>query len=140
MATSRRKFLKTGTLVALAGGLPLKGTAMSFAGGSSLFNFTSSNPGSLLNMNAFKRCLQTNFLLTSSIKSATVKLVEVGDYRKGISKRSDKECFSLLFTASKGVSLRQDTYAVKHDWLGEFNMLVVPVGGTYYEAVFNRLY
>lgn len=140
MATSRRKFLQTGSLVALAAGLPLKGSAMSFGGGSSLLNFTGTNPGSLLDMSTFKRSLQTNFLLTSGLKSATVKLVEVRDYRKGRAKSSDKECFSLLFTASKNVNLHQDTYAVKHDALGEFKMLVVPVGGTYYEAVFNRLH
>jgi len=140
MAISRRKFLKTGTLVALAAGLPLKGAAMSFAGGSSLFNSIGASPGLPLNMEAFTRSLQTNFLLTSNLGSATVKLVEVRDYRKGRAKSSDKECFSLLFTASKNVSLRQDTYAVKHYALGEFNMLVVPLGGSYYEAVFNRLY
>ena len=139
MATSRRKFLQTGSLVALAAGLPLKGSAMSFSGTSSLLNFTGTNPGSLLDMATFKRSLQTNFLLTNSLKSATVKLVEVRDHANGHAKRSNKECFSLLFT-SKTASLRQDTYAAKHDALGEFTMLVVPVGGTYYEAVFNRLH
>jgi hypothetical protein len=139
MATSRRKFLQTGSLVALAAGLPLKVSAMSFGGGSSFPNFTGTNSGSLLDMAAFKRSLQTNFLLTSNLKSATVKLVEVRDYQNGNAESGDKECFSLLFT-SNTASLRQDTYAVKHDALGEFRMLVVPVGGTNYEAVFNRLH
>lgn len=144
MATSRRKFLQTGSLVALAAGLPLKGDGMSFAGENSLFNFAGNagrtGSGLLLDMATFQRTLQTNFLLTSGLKSATVKLVQVSDYRKGRAKNSNKECFSLLFTASKNVNLRQDTYKVKHDALGEFSMLVVPVGGIYYEAVFNRLY
>ena len=145
MATSRRKFLQTGSLVALAAGLPLKGAAMTFAGENSLINFAGTNAGRtgsglLLDMATFQRTLQTNFLLTSGLKSATVKLVEVSDYRNGRAQNSDKECFSLLFTASKNVNLHQDTYKVKHNALGEFSMLVVPVGGTYYEAVFNRLY
>ena len=145
MATSRRKFLQTGSLVALAAGLPLKGAARSFAGENSLFNFAGTNPGltssgQMLDMATFKRSLQTNFLLTSGLKSATVKLVDVSDSRKGNAKSSNKECFSLLFYASKSVKLQQDTYNVKHAALGEFKMLVVPVGGIYYEAVFNRLY
>jgi len=145
MATSRRKFLQTGSLVALAAGLPLKGAAMTFAGGNSLINFAATNVGRtgsgvLLDMSTFKGTLQTDFLLASGLKSATVKLVEVSDYCKGRAQNSDKECFSLLFAAPKNVNLHQDTYKVKHDALGEFSMLVVPVGGIYYEAVFNRLY
>src|SRR6476469_10135283 len=39
MATSRRKFLQTGSIVALADGLHLKGAGMSIAGEHSLLNF-----------------------------------------------------------------------------------------------------
>jgi len=53
------------------------------------------------------------------------------------------ESFTLSFQAPPGAPVRQGSYPVAHDALGEFELFVVPVGrdgrGVQYEAVFNRL-
>lgn len=54
------------------------------------------------------------------------------------------ESFSLVFRASPGDEVGHDTYRMKHEKLGEFDLFIGPVmygkqDGVYYQAVFNRL-
>jgi len=143
MATSRRKFLQSSTLVALAAGFPLDAAAKSFHSKALLNGITGSGAGagSLLSMDDFTRCLRTDFLLKHAGTNDTwLKLVEVCDSRKGRERQTARECFSLLFAGAQDVTLQQNTYDVEHSSLGKFQMLVVPVGSSQYEAVFNRLY
>ena len=55
-----------------------------------------------------------------------------------------RETFSLVFREPSGLSLRQNTYTVKHDKLGTFRLFIVPgettTTGKQYSAVINRLY
>jgi hypothetical protein len=153
MSLSRRRFLRAGTLVALAASVPLK----------ELFAETLSQPGAKrgaslpvrsypdaftrLNRETFARYVNTTFSLNHGDTRAVVKLIEVNDYTPEAMKRSAKttgrECFAALFLGSSNEHLRQETYAVAHKSLGSFDLLLVPVGkskqGLYYEAVFNRL-
>jgi uncharacterized protein DUF6916 len=54
-----------------------------------------------------------------------------------------QEQFSLRFRGDRNQVLPQRIYPMKHDSIGEFDLFLVPIardeGGTYYEAVFNRL-
>jgi hypothetical protein len=128
--------MKMGTVVALTAGVGLKASANSITGCGGLLAPTGS---SALDMAAFKRTLNSDFLLSNSSTSETVRLIEVRNRRVGRSNKNAKECFSLTFLGPKDGALKQDTYIVRHAALGEFSMLVVPVGGNNYEAIFNRL-
>jgi hypothetical protein len=139
MATSRRKFLKTGSIVALCAAFPLSVKARSLTVGRILFPFIDTNTRPALDMTAFSNCLQTNFALTANESTAVVRLVGVRDLRSAKTRRGGKECFSLFFSGAAGSSLPQATYRINHRTLGEFQLLVVPVGTNSYEAVINRL-
>jgi hypothetical protein len=149
MSLSRRKFLRAGTLVAISAGIPMKDilaetlSPKSVPGGSRL------NAALHLNRETFARYVNTKFSLSlSDISPVAVRLVNVKDLTPEESKASasatGRECFSLAFVGQANEPLRQETYNVNHGSLGNFAMLVVPVGrdkkATYYEAVFNRLF
>lgn len=138
MATSRRKFLKTGSIVALCAAFPVSIRARSRTLGRNLLPFIGANTPAL-DMAAFSNCLQTKFALTANGSTAVVRLVSVRDLRSPKTRQGVEECFSLLFSDATGSSLPQATYRIKHRTLGEFQLLVVPVGANYYEAVINRL-
>ena len=138
MKSSRREFLKRGTLVALVAGVPLsvadtvsgKSTASTAAG---------------LNMQAFKSQMGTTFLLNEQASKVKVTLVDVTNLASRKQAAAGKEGFSLLFRGSKETSLKQNTYLIEHDELGMFSFLVVPVKTSdtrapYYEAIVNRLH
>jgi hypothetical protein len=139
MATSRRKFLKTGSIVALCAAFPLSVKARSLTIGRTLLPFIGANTTPALDMTAFSNCLQTKFALTANGSTAVVRLVSVRDLRSDKTRQGGKECFSLLFSGAAGSSLPQATYRINHRALGKFQLLVVPVGTNSYEAVINRL-
>ena len=137
MSSSRRDFLKRGTLVALAAGVPLALTGK--ASGRS----TSTATG--LSLTAFKSQLGSNFLINHQAAKVKLKLVEVTDFASRKQTAAGKEGFSLLFHGPQDVTLKQDTYVIEHEELGMFSFLVVPVGtkntrAPRYEAVVNRLH
>jgi hypothetical protein len=146
MSVSRRKFLRAGTLVALAAGFPLKTLAAETLGSTSSLLPAYGDPNSLmyLDREAFSSQLNTKFSFShGNAQAVAVKLIEVNDLTPKTAKRSaGKECFAAVFIGSNDAPLRQETYIVKHKSLGQFSMLVVPVAhkreGVYYEAVFNR--
>jgi hypothetical protein len=147
MSTSRRKFLKAGTLVAVSTVLPLK----VFAGAS-----PSSVPATLLgdgkprvdlgfSREAFSRCLNTQFSFSLGDEKFTATLVEVKDLtQNNRAAQNGKECFSLKFESTDGRTLRQNTYRTSHASLGQFPMFVVPLGRNrktaVHEALFNHLF
>jgi hypothetical protein len=150
MSFSRRKFLRAGTLVAIAAGLPSKMLLAETLGETTpLLPSSTPRVGLSLNRQAFARNLNTRFTLAhGKAPAVAVKLVEVNDLTPESGRPSaaatGKECFVAVFTGSRNAPLRQETYTVTHESLGKFSMLVVPVaskkGGLYYEAVFNRLH
>jgi hypothetical protein len=139
MGTSRRDFLKKGSLVALAAGVPVtlaeKAAAMEMAAPPVALGLTKA---------AFLAQLNTNFLVNEGTSKVAIKLVEVTDLpRRGASKQ--KEAFSLIFRGDQASALKQNTYLIEHEKLGLFSFLVVPVmrnrnSAAHYEAIINRLH
>ena len=139
MRSSRREFLKRGTLVALAAGVPLALTEAA-----SSMGLTKSTAAGL-NMASFKSQLGTSFLFNTEASKVMVTLVDVNDFASRKETAAGKEGFSLIFRGPKDRALKQDTYLIEHPEMGTFSFLVVPVGtkdkrGPNYEAVINRLH
>lgn len=137
MSSSRRDFLKRGTLVALAAGVPLALTGKASGMG------TSTAAG--LNMTAFRSQLGTNFFINHQASKVKVTLVDVTSFASRKQAAAGKEGFSLVFRGPKETTLKQDTYLMEHEQLGMFSFLIVPVGAkdtraAHYEAVINRLH
>jgi len=137
MSSSRREFLKRGTLMALAAGVPLSLTEKAFG--------TTKSTAAGLNMAAFKSQLGTSFHINHQASKVNFKLVDVTSFASRKQTAAGKEGFSLLFRGPKETTLKQDTYLIEHEQLGMFSFLVVPVRtkdmrAPHYEAVINRLY
>ncbi len=139
--TSRRKFLKQGALGALAAGF-------TFGVSDKLIGRTvaGSSTGLLaLDRAAFSSQLRTTFVINDGSRKVPLKLIEVANLgtKKGMT--GAREAFSLVFTGSSSASLKQGTYAIDHEKLGQFSMLIVPIFARdksvrYYEINVNRLH
>ena len=137
MSSSRREFLKRGTLMALAAGVPLSLTEKAFG--------TTKSTAAGLNMAAFKSQLGSSFLINHQASKVKFTLVDVTSFASKKQSAAGKEGFSLVFRGPKEAALKQDTYLIEHEQLGMFSFLVVPVGtkdtrAPHYEAVINRLH
>jgi hypothetical protein len=142
MSTSRRDFLKKGTIVALAAGVPLS-LVQRAAGNSALASPVASELYAGLSKADFAAQLNTDFLVNKAPGQVALKLVSVTDLM-GHEQFSNKEGFSLLFRGEPN-ALVQNTYQIEHPALGQFSYLIVPVMGNrnrkqQYEAVINRLH
>ena len=136
--TSRRDFMKKGSLVALVAAVPLslveRAAASETAASSVAFG---------LNKAAFLAQLNSRFLINKGEAKVVVKLVNVTDLpRRGASTR--KEAFSLLFKGDQATALKQNTYLIEHEKLGRFSFLLVPImsqdkNARHYEAIINHL-
>ena len=140
MSSSRREFLKRGSLMALVAGIPL-GVAQKTLG----MGASASPSGSGLSKAAFESQLHTKFLINQEESKVAVTLVDVTSLGSKKEIRTGKEGFSLLFRGPKGATLQQNTYLIEHEKLGLFSFLVVPVRAkgnraAHYEAVVNRLH
>ena len=139
MATSRRSFLKQGTLLAVAAGIPAglaRRTAANEISGQS-------DNGSALTMAAFAAQINTTFEISKAKSKVPVKLVEVANLNS--KKPRDGEAFLLSFRGDHITRLKQDTYVIDHKKLGTFSFLVVPMlsrdkNARFYEVVVNRLH
>ena len=140
MSTSRRDFLKKGSLLALVAGVPL-----SIAGrviGKEAF---ASADGLGLSKAAFMGQLNTEFLINETTAKRKVKLVSVEDLPQTRLFGNGKEGFSLLFRGDQSATLTQNTYFIEHARLGSFSFLLVPVmtrdkSAPHYEAIINHLH
>ena len=136
MSTSRRKFLKSGTLVALAAGLPT--ASLERALGHEL-------PGTSmagLTKESFTEQLNTDFIIHHASSKTSARLVDVKTLPAATPRG---EAFSLLFRGRHSTALKQNTYVIDHEKLGRFSFLLVPIrtgdqSAPYYEAVINRLH
>ena len=136
MSSSRREFLKRGTFMALAAGVPLSLTENASGMGTS--------PAAGLNMAAFKSVQGSTFLINHEAAKVKFKLVEVTNLASRKEAAAGKEGFSLVFRGPQDSVLNQNTYLIEHEQLGMFSFLIVPVRtkdtrAPYYEAVINRL-
>jgi hypothetical protein len=138
--TSRRKFLKQGTLGALVAGF-------AFGAGKNTLG-ASSGPADLpfdLNRAAFASQLQTTFVVTDGKKKIPLKLINVLDRGSRKTMTRDREAFTVVLRGGNSSPLRQQTYDIEHEKLGSFTLLLVPVSARdtnarYYEININRLH
>ena len=137
MSSSRREFLKRGTLMALAAGVPLALTEKA----SGMENSKTAG----LTLASFKSQLGTSFLINNEAAKVKTTLVDVANFASRKQTVAGKEGFSLLFRGTQDTTLKQDTYLIEHEELGLFSFLIVPVRtrdtrAPHYEAVINRLH
>ena len=139
MSSSRRDFLKKGSLMALVAGIPLTVTQIASGMGTT-------RPGATgLDLESFESQLGTSFVINHEAAKVNVKLVRVTNFASAKQTESGREGFSLLFRGPKEATLKQGTYLIEHKELGKFTFLVVPVGtkdtrAPHYEAIINRLH
>jgi uncharacterized protein DUF6916 len=139
MSSSRREFLKNGSLMALVAGIPVTFTQVASGMGIT----TSAAAG--LDLESFESQLGTSFVINHETAKVEVRLVHVTNFASTKQIEAGKEGFSLLFRGSKEATLKQGTYLIEHKELGKFSFLIVPVGtkdtrAPHYEAVINRLH
>ena len=136
MATSRRNFLKSGSLVALAAGIPLASLERVLGydrGASAMAGLTRKD---------FAEHLNQDFLIHHAESKVAVRLVEVESLGAAT---PYGEAFSLLFRSDHSTALKQNTYVIEHGKLGRFSFLLVPMrtrdkSAVSYEAIINRLH
>jgi hypothetical protein len=138
MKSSRREFLKRGTLGALAAGVPLA-LGQTVSGHAKV---TSTTPG--LNLAAFKSQLGTTFTINDEATKVKVTLVNVENFASRKQAAAGKEGFSLVFRGPQEATLKQNTYLIEHAKMGMLSFLIVPIGAKnndapHYEAIVNRL-
>ena len=138
MKFSRRTLLKAGAIWAAGSVLPVSVAATEIG---------HSRQRSLqdLSLETFRLRSGDTFKVAHQGKKSALELIEVRNLlpedRTGI---NQSECFSLLFTGSPEVSLKQGTVFLHHRELGHFAMFLAPVnqrqpdGTRHYEAVVNR--
>jgi hypothetical protein len=142
MSTSRRDFLKKGTIVAFAAGIPLS-LVQRAAGNSALASPVAPELYPSLTKAAFESQLNTDFLVNKAPGQVVLKLVNVTDL-VGRKEFLNKQGFSLMFRGEIN-ALAQKTYLIEHPELGKFSFLIVPVMSNrnrkqHYEAIINRLH
>jgi hypothetical protein len=142
MSSSRRDFLKKGTIVALAASVPLS-LVQRAAGNSALASPVAPELYPGLTKADFEAQLNTDFLVNKVPGQVVLKLESVTDL-VGRERFSGKEGFSLMFRGELN-ALVQKTYLIEHPTLGLFSFLMVPVMGTrnrkqHYEAIVNCLH
>jgi len=154
MSISRRKFLRSGTLVALAAAVPLNsaiavlGQKVGVDGGNRIDlspQEVAADPLANYTKATFQQYLNSIFRLSGGIyKPVDVTLLSVSDMLPANAPvEPGKECFTLLFRG-ESIALPQGTYTVDHASLGRFALFVVPVGADDngvqgYLATINRL-
>jgi uncharacterized protein DUF6916 len=139
--TSRRKFLKQGTLGAIAAGvtLGLGDKARGRSVGAALAGVVG------LDRAAFTAQLHTMFVVKQGRKQLPLELIEVTDLGSKSTVLRQREAFALVLRGSNDTALEQDTYAIEHEKLGVFSFLIVPIGlrnkdSRHYEININRLH
>lgn len=155
MSFSRRKFLQRGTIALFALGTPV--TAALAAHARTPVSKAATGPASpitgplnslpRMSKAAFAPYLNTLFFLRRDDGTEIpLKLRELQDSmpknHPEFGRTGGKECFALVFAASAG-SLKQKTYRLRHDGLGEFDLFIGQVRsrkqGELYEAIINHL-
>jgi hypothetical protein len=145
MAMSRRNFLQVGAVAAVVAGTPLSMSA--FASSDKNQKWVSSKGIPLMSKATFDVLVNTSFeILPERKQKVRVELVGVQDTRRSEQKlksRASNECFSLAFRSASHPRLRQQTYRLRHDKLGDFDLFIGPVKsekyGMIYEAIINQI-
>lgn len=156
MATPRRVFLKFAFMSVAAAGLIPASARLAFGQkdrlkdshgnyqipaqvpGDPLFHFTQAT---------FEPYLESEFRVTvGPYKTVDLTLVKIEDQRPRVRKgmrRTEGECFLLVFRASGKLSDLQQTYVLQHEALGKFSLFLVDASekdkGVFYSAVINHM-
>jgi len=148
MATSRRNFLKTGTMGLLCAGLPV-GLAKAVIGRpkpDGRFGDGNAMGAGHFTRDAFEPYVGTRFRVKADFGSVDLRLTKITDLKaisKTPSRIAGRESFSLLFAGSSNSQLlTQETRPIEHRELGRFSLFLVPVGkptSRHYEAIIVRL-
>ncbi|MBV9957176.1 MAG: hypothetical protein JO360_02090 [Acidobacteria bacterium] len=157
MSTSRREFIRAGSLLALSAGLSLglaKATLSQRKGAASPRNDgnieipqqSKRDPIFHMSRQTFTPYLNTTFLVDPGYRfPLETELVKVTDLRSATDQQRNapgKDCFVLTFKINGEETLKQGTYQIRHDALGVFELFLVPTankqGELFFEATFNR--
>jgi hypothetical protein len=127
-------------VIALAAGIPV-----SLAKDAVAETLIDSSGQRSLTKKDFTRCLNSEFTIQSAGNKVKTKLVRVTDIPRPRRLASDREGFLLLFRGSRSQDLKQGTYIIEHEKLGQFSFLLVPAkdgdeSGNHYAATVNRLF
>ena len=145
MSISRRKFIRVGTIAAIAAGISIRPSLIALAqdvvdkaGGS-----TVTDPLANYTQSTFAQYVNSVFRLRG-FTTVDVTLVKVEDTLPvKVSRAGGRESFALFFRGGS-IKLPQDTYTVEHAALGTFQLFLVPSGADEngaqgYVAVINRV-
>lgn len=144
MSISRRRFMRAGTIAAIAAGVCLRPSLNTLAhdliGQSSA---TTTDPLANYTQATFTQYVNSIFRLHGRV-IVDVTLTKVQDtLPANVSRAGGRESFALHFRGG-GISLPQDSYQVEHAALGTFRLFLVPSGADEngaegYVAIINRL-
>ena len=137
---SRRKFLKYAGGIT---GIGVLGMASGFGLSGMVKEPAPAKVSERLHKFTFARRLGETFgFRKDAFDVVGLELIEVAD-AGSTNIHPTAECFSLLFRGPRASPLRQGTYLVQNEAIGEFHLFIVPVypdkDVLKYEAVFNRV-
>ncbi len=146
MSVSRRRFLRSGAVCALATGVLLKSPLAAFASDGAR---ASRAPGFDFTRATFEPHLNTVFVAPGAGGGKVrLQLVGISGYepaprtRLTTTPHARTETFSLRFRASGALRQSAHTHTVKHGSLGRFDLFMTGSeegGAQFYEAVVNRV-
>ena len=142
MATSRRSFLKTGTMGLLCAGIP--GVLADVVSGHPTLTYTQEGAINLTKA-TFSPYINSRFRVRNGINPVDLTLTTIKDFKADApdpSKIAGRECFSLIFSAPSGSLLKEGIQDFEHEALGNFSLFLAPVGKSVnrrYEAIISRL-
>ncbi|HXL09080.1 MAG TPA: hypothetical protein VN966_02565 [Candidatus Bathyarchaeia archaeon] len=89
----------------------------------------------------FSQLVGTKFHVNVDQREIELELTEVKGYTSPAIEQGGMERFSIFFAGAGDPFLPQKVYRLKHQHMGEFELLLVPIAGDEkgyrYEAVFN---
>ena len=152
MSVSRRSFIRSAAVCALATGALLRSPLAAFGQAGSYFETpyeATTSPVFHFTRATFEPYLQGVFV-GAGARSRTVELqlVAIRDYAPPsdarLTTRAHRrtDCFSLLFRSAAPLSQLSSIHRLEHAALGEFDLFLtesVGRGGYYYEAVINHV-
>ena len=158
--STRRVFLRTGTMAVLSAGLWLGGETIAFGQSTAQPDAIPQSEKSTfqLTRSKFTPYLGEFFLVRLNGEEIYLQLIEITDLKhasintSALSRKEDasfkakldEESFTLLFRSMSQMLLPQNTRKLEHNTLGQIELFLVPLDRPdgpwhFYEAVFNRL-
>ena len=143
MKFTRRKFIESSAMAALAAALGNAAGGPAFGRDSGLFA-KGPHPLSYLKREHFEPFIDTSVRIRNDQgRTAVVRLREVAELKNQINtgRGYAGESFRLTFESPRKTDLGQATYHFEHENLGRFSLFLVPIGGSgvHYEAIVNRI-